>query len=123
MFTFFADPAKLEALTPDWLAFRIVSAPAGMGRGVTIDYRLKARGIPLRWRSRVSVWDPPRRFVDEQVGGPYRLWVHEHAFEEERGGTVCRDRVTYAVPGGRLVERFGGRGDPEPGETRVSVVP
>jgi len=139
VFAFFADPANLQVLTPGWLEFRLDSAPAGMGPGISIDYRLKVRGIPLRWRSRISAWDPPRRFVDEQERGPYRLWIHEHDFEEEGGGTVCRDRVTYAVPGGRLVERlvvrpdlerifrhrrerlverFGG----EPGESRVSVV-
>jgi ligand-binding SRPBCC domain-containing protein len=62
--------------------------------------------LPLRWRSRIAVWDPPLRFVDEQLRGPYRHWRHEHLFEEEPGGTRCRDVVEYNVLGGRLVHRF-----------------
>jgi ligand-binding SRPBCC domain-containing protein len=50
----------------------------------------------------ITAWEPPRRFVDRQRRGPYRLWVHEHLFEEQREGTLIRDRVRYAVPGGPL---------------------
>jgi len=64
------------------------------------------RGIPLRWQSEISVWDPPRRFVDRQTKGPYSLWVHEHVFADHDCGTIVGDRVEYAVPGGRLVQRW-----------------
>jgi ligand-binding SRPBCC domain-containing protein len=98
VFAFFADAANLDAITPPWLSFHTVTpAPITMGVGTVIDHRLRIRGIPVRWRSRITVWDPPRRFVDEQVRGPYRLWRHEHEFEEQEGGTLVRDRVQYAV--------------------------
>lgn len=114
VFAFFADAANLQELTPGWVAFRVTSpTPIEMRPGATIDYRLKIRGLPLRWTSEVTVWDPPIRFVDEQRRGPYRRWIHEHEFVERDRGTVCRDRVTYAVPGGRLVERFLVRPDLE----------
>jgi ligand-binding SRPBCC domain-containing protein len=67
---------------------------------------LRLHGIPIRWQSVISVWEPPFRFVDEQVRGPYRSWLHEHTFEERDGGTLCRDRVEYDVPGGWLVNRY-----------------
>lgn len=69
-----------------------------MRPGALIDYRLKVRGIPLGWRSRINVWEPPHRFEDEQLRGPYRQWIHEHTFEARDGGTLARDRVSYAVP-------------------------
>jgi ligand-binding SRPBCC domain-containing protein len=98
VFGFFADPANLDAITPPWLRFRTVTPmPIAMGEGTLIDYRLRIRGVPVRWRSRIAVWDPPHRFLDEQVRGPYRLWIHEHAFEPRAGGTLVRDRVRYAV--------------------------
>jgi ligand-binding SRPBCC domain-containing protein len=68
-----------------------------------IDYRLKIRGFPAKWRTRISEWQPPFRFVDEQIRGPYRRWHHEHTFEEKDGGTLCRDRVQYDMIGGALI--------------------
>ena len=98
VFEFFADAANLDTITPPWLRFHTETpAPIEMNAGTIIDHRLRVRGIPVRWRSRITVWDPPRRFVDEQVRGPYRLWRHEHEFEERDGGTLVRDRVHYAV--------------------------
>ena len=68
-----------------------------MRPGTLIDHRLRIRGLPIRWRTKITVWEPPARFVDEQIRGPYRLWIHEHLFEEREGGTLVRDRVRYAV--------------------------
>jgi ligand-binding SRPBCC domain-containing protein len=106
VFAFFADAANLEALTPDLLRFRILTPPPiELRRGARIDYRLRVRGVPLRWRSEITHWLPPWRFVDRQVRGPYRLWIHEHEFEARGAATVCRDRVTWSAPGGGIVAR------------------
>jgi ligand-binding SRPBCC domain-containing protein len=114
LFPFFADAANLERITPPWLGFHILTPPPiEMRPGALIDYRLRVRGIPLRWRTRIAVWEPPGRFVDEQVRGPYRRWVHEHTFVERDGGALCRDSVRYAVPGGELVHRWLVRPDVE----------
>jgi ligand-binding SRPBCC domain-containing protein len=98
VFAFFADAANLDALTPPWLHFHIVDPEIVIDRGVRIDYRLKIHGIPLRWQSEISTWEPPVRFVDEQRKGPYRRWVHTHTFAEERGGTRVGDSVEFEVP-------------------------
>ena len=82
-----------------------------MAAGTRIDYRLRLHGIPLRWTSDITTWEPPFRFVDEQVRGPYRIWIHEHTFEEKPGGTVVRDNVRYSVLGGALVNRVFVRPD------------
>jgi ligand-binding SRPBCC domain-containing protein len=99
VFAFFSDAANLNAITPAWLNFRMVTAsPIQMRVGTLIDYRMRLRGVPVSWRTRIKVWEPPHRFVDEQLRGPYRLWRHTHEFESKDGGTVARDRVCYAVP-------------------------
>ena len=99
VFAFFCDPANLDAITPPWLNFRtVMPGPIEMHVGTTIDYKLRIHGFPVRWRSEITAWEPPVRFVDEQVRGPYRLWIHEHTFAERDGGTLVGDRVQYAVP-------------------------
>lgn len=114
VFAFFADAFNLQEITPPFLRFRVVTPrPVEMRVGAIIDYRLRVRGLPMRWRSEITAWDPPHRFVDEQVIGPYRLWRHEHTFEERDGGTLCRDRVEYAVPLDPLVHRLLVRPDVE----------
>jgi len=114
LFPFFADAANLDALTPPWLNFHIVTPPPiAMREGALIDYRLRVRGVPLRWRTRINIWQPPHRFVDEQLRGPYRQWLHEHTFDPSNGGTLACDRVRYAVLFDFLVHRWLVRPDVE----------
>ena len=114
VFEFFSDASNLEVITPPWLKFSVVTlAPVEMRPGTLIEYRLRFRGVPLRWRSEITVWDPPHRFADVQVKGPYRQWVHEHSFAERDGGTLAGDRVAYAVWGGALANALVVRRDVE----------
>ena len=107
VFHFYADAFNLERLTPPWLRFQVnTPPPIAMVAGVEIDYRLRLKGVPLSWRSRITAWEPPFRFVDEQVRGPYRRWVHEHTFTPRDGGTLVRDLVEYDMLGGWLVDRL-----------------
>jgi ligand-binding SRPBCC domain-containing protein len=107
IFPFFGDSANLEAITPPWVNFQTLTpAPIVMSEGTLIDYRIRIRGMPMRWRTRINAWEPPHRFVDEQIRGPYRMWVHTHTFEPQRRGTLCRDHVRYAVPFDFLLHRL-----------------
>ena len=107
VFSFFADAFQLERITPDWLHFAVLaSRPLDIQAGTLIDYRLRLHGLPLRWKTRIRDWEPPFRFVDEQLKGPYRRWHHEHTFLEAGPNTVVRDIVDYRVPGGALIHRL-----------------
>jgi ligand-binding SRPBCC domain-containing protein len=104
VFAFFADAHNLEAITPDFLRFRVTTpGPIRMEAGARIDYRLSLHGLGFGWRTRIDVWEPGVRFVDVQLSGPYRSWRHTHAFEDAPGGgTRVSDRVEYELPLGPL---------------------
>ncbi len=107
IFDFFSRAENLERITPPWLRFAVQTPmPIRMREGTCIDYRLRLRGIPLAWRSEITLWDPPNAFIDIQLCGPYRHWAHTHTFRDTAHGTLVEDRVEYAVPGGELVNRF-----------------
>lgn len=101
-FDFFSRPENLARITPPWLGFRIVSGDLAMREGLRIEYRVRPLGVPQRWVSRITAYDPPHRFVDEQVVGPYAHWHHEHRFRAVEGGTEVTDRVRYALPFGQI---------------------
>jgi ligand-binding SRPBCC domain-containing protein len=101
-FAFFSDPANLQALTPPWLDFRITESPAQLQVGSLIRYKLRWHGLPVRWTTRIAEWQPPHRFVDIQLSGPYALWHHQHQLTSAGAGTSIRDEVTYALPLGAL---------------------
>ena len=102
VFAFFSDPANLEAITPRWLRFRILEAPARLERGSLLRYRLQLLGVPVAWRTAIVRWSPPHAFADVQLSGPYRLWEHEHRFTTVAGGTEVYDHIRYRVPLGPL---------------------
>ena len=107
VFHFFASVENLDLLTPPWVRFSIVTpTPIEMGLGTIIDYRISLYRVPFKWKSEISVWDPPYEFCDFQVSGPYRYWLHRHTFEETPEGTLVTDHVDYRVPFGWPVEHL-----------------
>jgi ligand-binding SRPBCC domain-containing protein len=105
VFEFFADARNLEVITPEFLNFRILTpTPIEMKEGALIDYRIRLFGVPVNWRTRIDVYEPGVRFVDRQLRGPYRTWIHTHEFTDVDGGRATKmvDRVEYEVPFGPI---------------------
>ncbi|NND71425.1 MAG: SRPBCC family protein [Rhodothermales bacterium] len=107
VFAFFSDPYNLEIITPPLLRFNVLGMDTQtIDEGSLISYKLRLRGIPVKWLTRIEMWDPPHQFVDRQLKGPYKLWHHTHTFESVDNGTLMRDIVRYRVPGGALINRL-----------------
>ncbi|GAB3245438.1 SRPBCC family protein [Kineosporia babensis] len=80
-----------------------------MKLGETVTWQARHFGIPFRMTSKITAHEEPRRFVDEQVRGPFALWRHEHRFEASGAGTRMVDVVDFASPAGpigALVDRL-----------------
>ena len=111
VFQFFAEPRNLALVQPPGAHLRWLSAPpAALAAGAVLDFRVRVLGWPMRWRVMVREFDPPYRFVDVQLWGPFARWEHRHRFvagardEGEPGiaGTWVKDRLSYGLPFGRL---------------------
>ena len=103
VFDFFSKAENLQELTPAWLHFHILDVkPSPVRKGTLIKYSLRWRILPIRWTTEIVEWEPPHRFVDVQLKGPYKLWHHEHRFAAEGNGTRIFDEVQYALPFGPL---------------------
>jgi uncharacterized protein len=109
VFPFFCSELNLEALTPQFLNFKVLGKSTDkIEEGTLIDYRLSLHGIPMKWRTRIEEWQPNKKFVDVQLKGPYRRWHHTHEFIPFAGGTLLRDRVLYQLPMGWLGDTAAG---------------
>lgn len=99
VFDFFSNAENLERITPPELNFHIITpTPIEIRQGTIIEYRLSLHGLPMTWRSEISTWEPPYRFTDTQLSGPYKQWIHTHTFSETDAGTLMEDEVRYRLP-------------------------
>ena len=110
VFSFFSKPENLEYITPPYLHFKIMNTlPVSMKEGQIINYKLRIRGISIKWSSLIKSYSPPFNFIDEQIKGPYSVWHHTHEFIEEKNGTRIIDNIIYKIPLGfigKLINHF-----------------
>lgn len=99
VFDFFSKAENLGRITPPSMHFRVLTpGPIAIATGTLIDYELRVFFFRLRWRTEIVNWDPPHQFVDSQLRGPYRVWVHTHRFMPTSKGTAVLDDVRYELP-------------------------
>ncbi|MFC1579512.1 CDP-paratose 2-epimerase [Thermodesulfobacteriota bacterium] len=99
VFSFFSDAGNLEKITPPELCFSVITPmPLQMKENIVIDYKLRLFGIPFEWKARIRSWNSPSQFIDEQIQGPYRLWIHTHRFFDLGKATRITDEIVYALP-------------------------
>jgi len=102
---FFTDPRNLQKITPDKMGFKHVYEPDAekVYPGMLLVYKVSPLlGIPLTWITEITHVEPKKRFVDDQLKGPFGMWHHIHEFESVEGGTLAKDLLYYRMPFGVL---------------------
>ena len=102
VFAFFADTSHVNRLTPPWLRVTLLGGEARRRAGAVLDYRVVCFGVPVSWRAFVREFDPPYRFLEVQLRGPFARWEHRHRFLATGGTTLMEDRLVYRLPFGLL---------------------
>ncbi|MBK8982092.1 MAG: SRPBCC family protein [Ignavibacteria bacterium] len=104
VFDFFSKAENLDLITPPFLGFKIITPlPIEMKKGTQIDYFIRLNGIPIKWKTEITKWEPPFLFEDTQIKGPYKIWIHEHKFESRGDETLMTDTVKY-LSYGKILE-------------------
>ena len=101
---FHERPDILDILTPPWQPVKVIRREGGLGVGAITEFRLMLLVIPVRWLAKHIECEPNKVFVDRQVEGPMKSWVHRHQFIPEEGKTKLVDSIEYEIPGGWLAE-------------------
>lgn len=100
VFAFFINAENLNVITPPELNFTIITPlPIDIKKGTLIDYKIKLNGVSFKWKTEITLWEPPFRFIDTQLKGPYKVWIHEHICVSQGNGTIVKDIVSYLPPG------------------------
>ncbi len=84
---FHADPRVLRTITPLPIIVQFHHVEP-IGEGTTVDFTLWFGPVPVRWTARHSRIRGHQGFVDEQVRGPFKRWIHEHRFEPTNSGNI-----------------------------------
>lgn len=110
LFAWHQRPGALERLSPPWNPVRVLARSGGIETGAEALLRVRIGPLPVTWRARHLDYEKDRRFCDQQLRGPFKLWRHTHLFEPiDAHRSILEDRIEYALPGPALVTRLGGR--------------
>ena len=108
VFAFHESPGALQKLIPPDDRVRVIEQDDSIRPGARVVLEARIGPLPTRWVAEHTEYDPPHRFADRQVSGPFAHWYHVHRFlDDGRGGTILRDEVDYEPPMGFFGRLFG----------------
>ncbi|TWU23080.1 Epimerase family protein [Novipirellula galeiformis] len=111
-FAYHQRRGALQRLIPPWESVAIESSDDSLSVGSRVVLTAKIAGLPLRWVAEHTEYDPPHRFADTQVSGPFASWDHQHEFrnlDPTASGNLSSltDTVEYQLPAGALGNGVG----------------
>jgi ligand-binding SRPBCC domain-containing protein len=74
------DVKLLERISPPFPVIRIKESNIVCGLNAQFTVRVEMVGWGVDWQVKITHWDPPTCFIDQQVIGPFKFWEHTHHF-------------------------------------------
>lgn len=102
VFDFLLRPANAVRISPPDLGLVLVEAPEIIVPGSRMSFKVQRWGQVISMLHEIVSVTPPSGFVEQQVNGPFRSWVHHHLVEPTAEGTVIIDRIEFEPPGGLI---------------------
>lgn len=110
VFAFHEDPENLVLLHRGWAAFRMIHHEARVCQGGKLWVEITVAGmVPIVMGFEHTLHEPPCRFAEQLIHGPFSRFTHLHEFEEAHAGTIVRDLLEVELPwfyGGELAMKF-----------------
>ncbi|WP_040680388.1 SRPBCC family protein [Niabella aurantiaca] len=73
-----------------------------IGEGETVTWQATHFGVRQKLTSKITVYQRPFHFRDEQVRGAFKFIKHDHYFSSIEGGTLMKDLFCFQSPLGLL---------------------
>lgn len=108
-FSWFEKEGSFRRLMPPWEVSEEVFADDNIDVGAIRIFKFPFGPIKMKWVAKHTVYNPPKKFKDIMLKGPFWKWEHEHVFSKKNGKTVVTDSVKYQVPFGAFGYLFAGR--------------
>lgn len=90
---FHGQSANMAAITPPPISVRIHQAPEQLADGSVMNFTLWMGPVPVNWISQIEAVSP-NGFIDRQLSGPFKFWLHQHRFTALSDGiTLVQDEI------------------------------
>lgn len=109
LFAWHLRERAFERLTPPWLDVQVKGAAERLSLGMNVELTVRKFGVPLKCTFKVTELEADKKFVDEQIKGPFAHWRHQHLFQSRgENGSLMNDQIAIGLPVGFLSELFAG---------------
>ncbi len=71
-----------------------------INHGETVTWQATHFGIRRKLTSKITSFERPYYFVDEQMSGPFKSIIHTHTFEQQAGKVLMTDLFEFESPFG-----------------------
>lgn len=107
-FAYHERVGALQRLIPPWEKVVVESSDQSIKPGSRVTLKAHVAGIPLRWVAEHRAYEPPNRFEDVSLSGPFPTWHHQHLFRSVAPDrSEMTDQIDYELPFGYPGALFG----------------